>query len=133
VREILQDFQEKIKQVLRNDQTYVTLLIVCVGGISFALGALSVENPYESKGIVTIQATTTPEKATIDLAATAGQQALSAVDTSKNAAFAGSKTGTVYYPIGCSSVARIKMENRVLFATVAEAEGAGRVRSSQCR
>lgn len=134
MREILQDFQEKIKRLVRHDQTYLTLLVVAVGGIAFALGALSAEKPVTTQGIITIQATTSPEKALVHMAEAGKMYAATiAATSSKMGAFAGSKTGKVYYPTGCASVNRIKAENRIYFATVAEAEGSGRTRSAQCR
>ena len=47
-------------------------------------------------------------------------------------AFTASKNGTKYYPIGCSSVNRIKIENRVYFSSVESAEKAGYEPAKTC-
>ncbi len=51
-------------------------------------------------------------------------------DTSKM--FTASKTGTKYYPAGCSGINRIKTENRVYFTTEQEAQDQGYTRTSTC-
>lgn len=47
--------------------------------------------------------------------------------------FAASKTGKVYYPTDCPSLNRVKPENRVYFASEAEAQGAGLSASAACQ
>ena len=133
MREILQDFSEKIKRILRDDQIYTIVLIVIVGCASFALGVLSVKDSTAREGVITIQATSMTEKKSILLEEKGREQASSKVMPIATGAFVGSKGGRVYYPATCSSASRIKEENKIFFATVAEAEGAGRTRSSQCR
>ena len=46
--------------------------------------------------------------------------------------FAGSKTGKTYYPSACKALNRVKKENRVYFATQAEARSKGYSPSKSC-
>ena len=46
--------------------------------------------------------------------------------------FVASKNGNKYYPPDCKSVARIKIENRIWFASRAEAEKAGYTLAAKC-
>jgi hypothetical protein len=46
--------------------------------------------------------------------------------------FVGSKTGTKYYPPDCGGINRIKIENRVYFATEQEAQDKGYTRTTTC-
>ena len=50
----------------------------------------------------------------------------------RKGAFAGSKTGKMYYPIDCKGLNRVKAENRVYFATQAQARSAGYSISKSC-
>jgi hypothetical protein len=47
-------------------------------------------------------------------------------------AFVASKTGKTFYPAGCAGINRIKVENRIYFATEKEAEDKGLTRSVTC-
>lgn len=55
------------------------------------------------------------------------------VPQSMSSQFVGSKTGTKYYPVGCSGINRIKEENRVYFTTEQEAMDKGYERTSTCK
>jgi hypothetical protein len=46
--------------------------------------------------------------------------------------FVASANGKSYYPVNCKAASRIKEENRVWFASVAEAESQGLTPSTQC-
>ncbi len=48
-------------------------------------------------------------------------------------AFAASKTGKVYYAKDCPGLSRVKPENRVYFASEAEAQAAGLSASAACQ
>ncbi len=47
--------------------------------------------------------------------------------------FVASKNGTKYYPAGCSGVSRIKVANRVWFASAVDAQAAGYTLASGCK
>lgn len=53
--------------------------------------------------------------------------------TSSSEAFVASKTGKTFYPAGCAGINRIKVENRIYFATEKEAEDRGLTRSVTCK
>lgn len=46
--------------------------------------------------------------------------------------YTASVSGTVYYPISCKSVSRIKDENKIFFSTKTEAEAAGYAPAKNC-
>ncbi|MDE2071733.1 MAG: hypothetical protein KGI70_03325 [Patescibacteria group bacterium] len=77
-------------------------VMVCVGVGAFGLGRLSVE-PDASPAIVH--------------------------EPAHN--FAASKSGSVYYPAGCSA-ANIQAGNEVWFATEADAQAAGYTKAARC-
>lgn len=52
--------------------------------------------------------------------------------TGSSMAFVASKTGKTFYPAGCAGINRIKVENRIYFATEKEAEDKGLTRSVTC-
>ncbi len=54
----------------------------------------------------------------------------SSPDTTRQ--FVASKTGTKYYPPDCGGINRIKIENRVYFATEQEAQDKGYTRTTTC-
>lgn len=53
--------------------------------------------------------------------------------TNPSQAFVASKTGKTFYPAGCAGINRIKVENRIYFATEKEAEDKGLTRSVTCK
>lgn len=53
-------------------------------------------------------------------------------NSKSNGVFIGSKTGRTYYPEGCKGINRIKIENRVYFKSIAEAQTRGYQPSKAC-
>lgn len=66
-------------------------------------------------------------------AAVMGQGSMPAAETPKEQVYMASKNGTKYYLPTCGSAKRIKEENRVWFATKAEAEAAGYSAAANCK
>lgn len=128
---ILQDFWKNSKPFLEDEQYFTFSLIVLVSLSAFGLGRLSVLQVQDTQAsLYMIHATGT--KKALDISAEV-EEVKSLQQVPKIQAFVGSKSGTVYYPAGCSGINRIKVENRVYFETIEEAVAVGRTRSSQCR
>jgi len=88
------------------DPYFLPIIVVLVGLSAFGLGRLSAAG--ESSPLV--QSNEAPYSAN----------------------FVASKSGTSYYLPSCGGVAKIKEENRVWFATVAEAQAAGYTAAINC-
>jgi len=88
------------------DPYFLPIIVVLVGLSAFGLGRLSAAG--ESSPLV--QSNEAPYSAN----------------------FVASKSGASYYLPSCSGVAKIKEENRVWFATVAEAQAAGYTAAINC-
>ena len=130
----INDIAQKIKTWLTSDvgQTISTISIIIIVGIgSFLLGRLSKSNLSE------------PNNATIPINIAKNDQNSQITDpsspstkigqNSQNGAYIASKNGTKYYPNGCSGINKIKVENRISFATEQEAIASGRTKSSTCK
>jgi hypothetical protein len=126
---------EKIKGFLISEtgKDVLTVIIVILVGLgSFELGRLSKQN--ESSGI-RIEYPPALEASAIKAASPSGEGNTApapASDSSSKKFFASSR-GSKYYPVTCSAGKTIKIENRVYFATKAEAEKAGYELSGSCR
>ena len=88
------------------DPYFLPIIVVLVGLSAFGLGRLSAAG--ESSPLV--QSNEAPYSAN----------------------FVASKSGASYYLPSCSGVAKIKEDNRVWFATVAEAQAAGYTAAINC-
>ncbi len=97
----------------------VPTILVVVGIGSFALGRLSALD--EKKVGTTTQPPSTQSAFLRQGAAQPGQKS-----------FVASKSGTKYYAKGCVGASRIKPENEVWFATVADAQAAGFTEAANC-
>ncbi len=104
--------------------------MIAVGIIAFEIGQYSArQESAESRTLVFQASSKVVSTTTIAEVGVAAQDMV--LETEQ--AYVGAKSGKVYYPATCSSAKRVKTENRVYFATIAEAESAGRTRSSQCK
>jgi len=104
--------------------------MIAVGIVAFEIGRFSMKQETIAAPALVFMAS---EKA--DATTTLEEKGIAARDDASDAnlPYAGAKSGKVYYPITCSSLKRVKSENRVYFASVSEAEAAGRTKSSQCK
>jgi hypothetical protein len=97
------------------DLLFLPLLIVLVAFAAFALGRLSVERKHE--GLKIIEPAGKQEPAVLGL--TTG-------------AYVASKSGSKYYLTTCAGAGRIKEENKVFFASAAEAQALGYSPAQNC-
>lgn len=129
---------EKIKQFMESEKgkdILTVAIVILVGLASFGLGRLSKEtlspgikieyptqesNAIEAQGINSYNSSNT----SIFFAKT---------QTVNSGNYFASNRGQKYYPVGCSAGKTIKQENRIYFATSAEAEKAGYTLSSSCK
>ncbi len=128
---------EKIKQFLESDKgkdILTVIIIILVGLGSFELGRLSKDGQnagirieYEDQGAAVVESLQGGF-----LSNTSGIYAAEAGESMTKKFFASSR-GSKYYSLGCSGGKTIKEENRIYFATGAEAEKAGYELSSSCR
>ena len=123
---------EKIKQFLESDRgkDILTILIVVLVGLgSFELGRISQE--AQSSGIKIEY----PNQEASVLGAEASEVVTNENHLTSPAgkAYFASSRGSKYYSIGCSGGKTLKEENKIYFATAAEAERAGYELSSTCK
>lgn len=139
---------EKIKQFIESDRgkdVFVVMIVVLVGLSSFGLGRLSKNTTNQgiqveyldlndsNQGNVLSAFTEESDTQSIKSGNQVNSKKLPSVSNSVGKSFFASNRGKKYYSIGCSAGKTIKQENRVYFATKAEAEKAGYELSSSCR
>ncbi|MFM2339984.1 MAG: hypothetical protein RLZZ360_620 [Candidatus Parcubacteria bacterium] len=121
---------EKLKRFLADDTIFTGTLLCVIAVTAFFLGRFSLPAPAPA-GPVVAQVISAP----VPLMATTSSstvEVLEVVLTEANAKYVGSKSGTKYHLMTCSSGQRIKPENRVFFATKEAAEAAGYAPASNC-
>ncbi|MDQ5949460.1 MAG: hypothetical protein QG589_586 [Patescibacteria group bacterium] len=118
---------------------YVPILLIVVASIFFALGRLStiernhtpirVVSPNNSQTGAVIQAVGVG----VDSSQGEGNSVFVATGETTGGQVIGSKTGKKYYFPWCSTVKRIKPENQVPFASIADARSAGYTPGGNCK
>ncbi len=114
---IIKDFFNKIKSIFTIDRYYflclLTILLVAIS--AFGLGRLSMYKAnMKEESSISISNRVIANKNTL----------------SKN--YVASKTGKIYYGVKCSTVSRIKVENRIYFNSKKDAESSGYTLSKNC-
>ncbi len=129
---------EKIKIYFKSDSGHdvaiVTFMII-VGMVSFYLGRLSINTSANTTAVADAKENLISEKNISQLKNTTSVQKSSTSTlplTQKEGRYVASVNGTKYYPLDCSSVSRIKEENKVFFNSQSEAETAGYSKSTTC-
>lgn len=135
----------KFKAVLElvPEEFLLVLIIVLVGVASFGLGRLSIsENLKESVHIIEpdsvkdlggVETVSVPKSSGKILKQTASVlNALESPLLNGSEVVVGSKNGTKYHLPWCSGAKRINEENKVTFASKAEAEKAGYTAAANC-
>jgi hypothetical protein len=132
---------DKIKQYLKSDSiknVLTAFIVILVGLGSFGLGRLSKGNSssglivkYQDQTINTPSITEVTENNPKIYTDKTESTKTTQISTSKT--FFASKVGQKYYSIGCSGGKTLKPENKIYFATEAEAIAAGYEKSSTCK
>jgi hypothetical protein len=113
---------EKIKGWLESWFGLIAFVLVAI--LAFLLGRLSKVEEARVPIRINFPTSTAP-------AESATARSLPARPTS-GGAYVASKNGTKYYLLSCSGANRIKAENKVYFATKAEAEKSGLTPATNC-
>lgn len=135
----IQDLSIKFKGFLGNTEVLLAILLVVVALVSFVLGRLSVSE----QGVAVTSAIPThnpnpalPHLTTASSTATSSgiENVAEAIEsTPREAGYVASKNGTKYHLPWCGSANQIKEENKIWFATKAEAEKAGYTPAANCK
>ena len=141
----------KIKQFIESDKgkdIFVVIIVILVGLGSFGLGRLSNESTKAGIKITypdQIGNVTSTSDSTVNISDNSqnstSKNIVNTITTkttigstsSVGKPYFASKIGQKYYSIGCSGGKTIKQENRIYFATEAEAQSAGFEKSSTCK
>lgn len=105
------------------------LCLILVGLTAFGLGRLSVTEEGAPRLIIRLPDGTVQSAAAYAAQAHEAPQQKEAVSAG---GYVASKNGSKYYPPGCGGASRIKEENRVYFASPAQAEAAGYSLAANC-
>ncbi len=117
----IQDIKKKFKAFLSDDTLFYGTLMVLMAVASFGLGRHSVVpgTAVAQPASIILSETTPPERGVGMAARSSGQ-------------FVGSKNSDKYHHTSCPGASRIKDENKVWFASQAEAEAAGYSLAANC-
>jgi hypothetical protein len=111
------------------------VIVVLVAVAAFGLGRLSAEQGHPALRILypnAQAASPAVSSAAVANTAKAAQLPANAASDSGGDAVVASKTGTKYYLPSCSGASRIKDENKIYFATAAQAQAAGYGPAANC-
>ncbi len=141
----IQEIWTNFKRFVTDSEAVIAVLLVFVGLGSFWLGRLSVtqnmsenvsmgEYPKEiqvAAPLVPVLSDTARMASPTVSDRTSPQNVIKSSDATKG--YVASKTGTKYHLPWCSGARRIKVENKVWFATKEEAEAAGYTPAANCK
>lgn len=121
---------EKLKRFLADDTIFTGTLLCVIAVTAFFLGRYSIpERPANTPALVLEAAAQLPIATTTAVASTTPPPVSLNAETAK---YVGSKSGTKYHLMTCAGAKRIKEENKVFFATAADAEAAGYSPAANC-
>ena len=122
------EVRERCKTLLRRvpPDALVVAVLLAASSASFGLGYLAGES---GAGADRVTIEIAPE---LDEVADRGDRAAAAEEGRGGGAYVASKNGAKYYLSTCSGAKRINEENKVWFATVAEAQAAGYTPAANC-
>lgn len=121
---------KKLKLLLADDTLFTSILLCVIAALAFFLGRFSVgEGEIPVPAVAQIGAALVPIVSTSSVTTTTVP---TVPLTAATAQYVGSKSGNKYHLLTCSGAKRIKEENKVFFATAAEAEAAGYTAAANC-
>ncbi len=127
---------KKLKSLLADDLVFTSLLLCCVAVTSFLLGRASVlETASREPGAGTaVRQTALVPVASLSQSSAAVTSAVTPQPSGggETGPIVASKTGTKYHLTTCPGAKQIKVENKIYFATAAEAESAGYSKAANC-
>ena len=101
-----------------------TLEITLLSAV-FLSGIITGKNQFRTEPII-LEGVTPVSELSIKTPSTSKQAATGSGE------YVASNRGKMYYPIDCSAANNLKVENKIYFKTIGEAEAAGYKRSSSC-
>lgn len=107
-------------------------ILILIGLTAFGLGRLSALHDQRQGLLIHLPDGTTETAAAYLASAPKAVTPAPAAPVAETGAFVASKSGTKYYLPSCSGATRIKDENKVWFATAAEATAAGYSPAANC-
>jgi hypothetical protein len=121
---------EKLKRFLADDTIFTGTLLCVIAVTAFFLGRYSIPERPASTPALALEAVAALPVASTTVASTTTP--LPPPLTEATAKYVGSKSGTKYHLTTCAGAKRIKEENKVFFATPADAEAAGYSPAANC-
>lgn len=137
---MIRNTAEKLKAFFSENKKdlLLSLLVLCISSASFGLGRLSALWPetepvtYEGPEFAAEQNSMAPPEPNASAHKT-GTGAMDAADARRtDGEVIASKSGSAYHLPSCPGAQKIKEENRIVFATVAEARKAGYHPAANC-
>lgn len=123
-----QNFKSVVGRFLSDDTVYFSLLLVVTAVAAFGLGRMT------SPGAVPSQIPATPALLPAsDLELTPGPAPTPILEELATEGVVASKSGTKYHFPWCPGAQQMKEENKIYFASRAEAEAAGYSKASNCK
>lgn len=134
----IQDISIKFKRILADTDVLLTILIVIVGLSSFFLGRASVGVLENGRNLPQVNANTIEASESREVTESVFPTQKKSVLPAESGApveggYVASKSGTKYHLPWCGSAKQIKEENKIWFATKAEAEAAGYLPAANCK
>ncbi len=123
---------EKLKSWLLNDQVFFSIIVVLVGIASFFLGRASITQTGSQEPVRSTVKPNVVIKESEQTAVISPVEAKLPVVDQTTAMLVGSKSGTKYHLLTCPGAKQIKEENKLFFASVAEATAAGYKPAANC-
>lgn len=126
---ILQEIREKIKGLLKDEQAFLTTLLILVATASFGLGRQSVDLTEVGATKPTVAETKAVFESPVGDPPSSERAPVVPADSTY---YVASKSGEAYHLPYCGGAARIKEENKIYFKSKAEAEAAGYRPAANC-
>ncbi len=127
----IKHFIKRTKHFLAREDVFMSLLVIVVAVSSFFLGVRSI-SPQEQKPVFTFSDIDEQTKKALSENENNGNLNLHEQASGKGTAIFGSKNGRKYYFSWCSGASRVKLENRVYYASEQEAQQSGRSIAAGC-
>lgn len=121
---------EKLKRFLADDTIFTGTLLCVIAVTAFFLGRYSIAEIAPRTPALALEALAPLPTASTTVVATTTPPSVPL--TAETAKYVGSRSGTKYHLMTCAGAKRIKEENKVFFATAADAEAAGYSPAANC-
>ena len=120
----IQDMHKNIKQMLSDDVYFYTALVILVSVLSFGLGRMSLPDAsvtHEPQVVLQEQSASAAVSLPVEQSVDVAQQLVA------------SKKGTKYHLLTCPGAKQMNDDNKIYFASEAEAKAAGYTKAGNCK